>query len=54
MKASVPTFLHELGGHAGFQNMMNQEQYNELMNQFNKLVEQGNPVALEAKSLLRT
>ncbi|WP_257229935.1 PLxRFG domain-containing protein [Acinetobacter sp. YH12025] len=47
----VPTFLHELGGHAGFQNMMNQKQYNELMNQFNKLVEQGNPVALAAKML---
>ncbi len=47
----IPTFLHELGGHAGFQNMMNQKQYNELMNQFNKLVEQGNPVALAAKML---
>ena len=49
--STVPTFLHELGGHAGFQNMMNQKQYNELMNQFNKLVEQGNPVALAAKML---
>lgn len=47
----VPTFLHELGGHAGFQNMMNQKQYDELMNQFNKLVEQGNPVAMTAKVL---
>ena len=47
----VPTFLHELGGHAGFQNMMNQKQYDELMNQFNKLVEQGNPVAMAAKVL---
>lgn len=50
-ESTVPTFLHELGGHAGFQNMMNQKQYNELMNQFNKLVEQGNPVALAAKLL---
>ncbi len=50
-ESTVPTFLHELGGHAGFQNMMNQKQYNELMNQFNKLVEQGNPVALTAKML---
>ena len=50
-ESTVPTFLHELGGHAGFQNMMNQKQYNELMNQFNKLVEQGNPVALAAKML---
>lgn len=47
----IPTFLHELGGHAGFQNMMNQKQYNELMNQFNKLVERGNPVAMAAKLL---
>lgn len=50
-ESTVPTFLHELGGHAGFQNMMNQKQYNELMNQFNKLVEQGNPVAMAAKVL---
>lgn len=47
----IPTFLHELGGHAGFQNMMTQKQYNELMNQFNKLVDQGNPVAMAAKLL---
>ncbi len=50
-ESTVPTFLHELGGHAGFQNMMNQKQYDELMNQFNKLVEQGNPVAMAAKVL---
>ncbi|MEG2266072.1 MAG: PLxRFG domain-containing protein, partial [Acinetobacter sp.] len=47
----IPTLLHELGGHGGFQNMMNQKQYDELMNQFNKLVEQGNPIAIEAKKL---
>lgn len=50
-ESAVPTFLHELGGHAGFQNMMNQEQYKELMRQFDKLVEQGNPVAMAAKLL---
>ena len=50
-ESTVPTFLHELGGHAGFQNMMNQEKYNELMRQFDKLVEQGNPVAMAAKLL---
>ncbi|MFW2013744.1 PLxRFG domain-containing protein [Acinetobacter bereziniae] len=49
--STVPTFLHELGGHAGFQNMMNQKQYSELMNQFDKLVDQGNPVAIAAKLL---
>lgn len=47
----IPTFLHELGGHAGFQNMMTDVQYNELMKQFDKLVEQGNPVAIAAKEL---
>ncbi len=31
--------------------MMTQKQYNELMNQFNKLVDQGNPVAMAAKLL---
>lgn len=50
-ESTIPTFLHELGGHAGFQNMMTQKQYNELMNQFNKLVDQGNPVAMAAKLL---
>lgn len=47
----VPTFLHELGGHAGFQNMMNQDQYYQLMRQFNGMVERGNPIAIEAKKL---
>lgn len=50
-ESAVPTFLHELGGHGGFQNMMNEKQYQELMRQFDKLVEQGNPVALAAKLL---
>lgn len=47
----VPTFLHELGGHGGFQNLMNQDQYKALMKQFNDLVERGNPIAVEAKRL---
>jgi len=50
-ESTIPTFLHELGGHAGFQNMMTDAQYNELMKQFDKLVEQGNPVAIAAKEL---
>jgi hypothetical protein len=50
-ESTIPTFLHELGGHAGFQNMMTNAQYNELMKQFDKLVEQGNPVAIAAKEL---
>ena len=47
----IPTFLHELGGHAGFQNMMKPEQYADLMQQFERMVKQGNPIALEAKKL---
>lgn len=47
----TPTFLHELGGHGGFQNMMGEKQYQELMRQFDKLVEQGNPIAMAAKLL---
>lgn len=50
-ESTVPTFLHELGGHGGFQNMMSEKQYQELMRQFDKLVEQGNPVAMAAKLL---
>lgn len=49
--AIIPTFLHELGGHGGFQNMMKPEQYADLMRQFERTVEQGNPIALEAKKL---
>ncbi|MFW2076590.1 PLxRFG domain-containing protein [Acinetobacter sp. ULE_I010] len=50
-ESAVPTFLHELGGHGGFQNMMSEKQYQELMRQFDKLVEQGNPIAMAAKLL---
>lgn len=47
----VPTFLHELGGHGGFQNMMTPKQYQDLMRQFDRLIAQNNPIALEAKRL---
>ena len=49
--SAVATFLHELGGHGGFQNMMNKEAYADLIQQFERMVAQGNPVALEAKRL---
>lgn len=49
--SAIATFLHELGGHGGFQNMMNKDAYADLMQQFERMVEQGNPVALEAKRL---
>ncbi|MFA9202579.1 MAG: GNAT family N-acetyltransferase, partial [Flavobacteriales bacterium] len=47
----IPTLLHEMGGHAGFQEMMRPEQYAELMRQFDRMVKQGNPIALEAQKL---
>ena len=47
----VPTFLHELGGHGGFQNMMSQEKYSELMGMFNDMVKRGHPMAMAAKEL---
>lgn len=49
--SAVATFLHELGGHGGFQNLMNKDAYADLMQQFERMVEQGNPVAVEAKRL---
>jgi hypothetical protein len=47
----IPTFLHELGGHGGFQNIMNSEQYANLMDIFNDMVKRKHPLALEAKRL---
>ena len=47
----IPTFLHELGGHGGFQSIMDKAQYAELMRQFNDLVKRGHPMALAAKRL---
>lgn len=47
----VPVFLHELGGHVGFQGTMSPQAYANLVEQFNKLVAAGDPIALEAKRL---
>ena len=47
----IPTFLHELSGHVGFQGVMNPNAYQNLMDQFNKLVKANDPIALEAKRL---
>lgn len=47
----IPTFLHELGGHGGFQNMMSKEKYSELMGMFNDMVKRGHPMAMAAKEL---
>lgn len=47
----VPVFLHELGGHVGFQGTMSPQAHANLVEQFNKLVAAGDPIALEAKRL---
>lgn len=47
----IPTFLHELGGHGGFQNVMSEEKYADLMGIFNDMVKRKHPLALEAKRL---
>lgn len=47
----VPVFLHELGGHVGIQGVMKPEAYQNLMDQFNRLVAAQDPIALEAKRL---
>lgn len=47
----VPVFLHELGGHVGMQGVMKPEAYQNLMDQFNRLVAAQDPIALEAKRL---
>lgn len=47
----VPTFLHELGGHVGMQGTMKPQAYKNLMDQFNKLVDAKDPIALKAKQL---
>lgn len=47
----IPAFLHELGGHVGFQGVMKPQAYANLMDHFNKLVAARDPIALEAKRL---
>ncbi|WP_336939374.1 PLxRFG domain-containing protein [Acinetobacter modestus] len=45
----IPTFLHEIGGHAGLQGVMKPETYQNLMDSFNRMIDAGNPIAIEAK-----
>lgn len=47
----VPVFLHELGGHVGFQGVMKPQAHKNLIDQFDKLVAAKDPIALEAKRL---
>ena len=45
----IPTFLHEVGGHAGLQGVMPAKTYDALMQQFDAMVKAGNPLAVDAK-----
>ena len=45
----VPTFLHEAGGHGGFQSMMKPAAYQSVMQQIDRLISTGNPLALAAQ-----
>lgn len=45
----VPVFLHEVGGHAGLQNMLSPNAYANLMQTFDAMVARGDEIALRAK-----
>lgn len=47
----IPTFLHEVGGHLGFQGLLSENAYKNLMEDFKRLVAQKDPIALKAKAL---
>lgn len=46
----IPTFLHELGGHGGLQTLMSDKAYQSLMKEFDRMVAEGNQLAIEAKA----
>ena len=46
----IPTFLHELGGHGGLQTLMSDSAYQSLLKEFDRMVAEGNPLAIEAKA----
>lgn len=46
----IPVFLHEVGGHAGLQNMLSPNAYANLMQTFNAMVARGDEIALRAKA----
>lgn len=45
----IAVFLHELGGHVGLQGLLHKSAYNSLMNDFNRMVDAGNEIAIAAK-----
>jgi len=48
-QTAVPTLLHELGGHGGFQSMMSETAYADIMANVDRLIEGKNFIATEAK-----
>lgn len=48
---AAAVFLHELGGHVGFQQLLKPNVYKNLLDNFDALVESGNEIAKEAKRL---
>nr|WP_255323723.1 PLxRFG domain-containing protein [Acinetobacter soli] len=46
---AVPTLIHELGGHGGFQSMMSDSAYSDIMSNIQALIKNGNSIALKAK-----
>lgn len=48
---AAAVFLHELGGHVGFQQLLKPNVYKNLLDNFHSLVESGNEIAKEAKRL---
>lgn len=48
---AAAVFLHELGGHVGFQQLLKPNVYKNLLGNFDALVESGNEIAKEAKRL---
>lgn len=48
--SAVAVLLHELGGHAGIQDMLSPAEYAKLMKEFDRLVESGNEIAVRAKA----
>lgn len=47
----IPTFVHEMGGHHGFQHLMRPSDYKAMLASFDFLVKSGDKTAIEAKKL---
>lgn len=47
----MPTFIHEMGGHHGFQHLMSPTDYKAMLGSFDFLVKNGDKTAIKAKEL---